>query len=67
MKKAYINPNSKLIQLSAEESLLATVSSGSDGNNETPEGFGGMGGDNTGGDYTGDLTRHQSIWDYWKD
>lgn len=64
MKKSYIYPNSKLIQLSAEESLLVTVSSGSDGNSETPDNFEGMGGD--GGDGN-DLTRHQSIWDYWKD
>lgn len=66
MKKAYINPNSKLIQLSAEVSMLLSVSNSSTGN-ETPEGFGGMGGENTGGGYDGDLTRHQSIWDYWKD
>lgn len=66
MKKAYINPNSKLIQLSAEESMLLSVSNNSTGN-ETPGGFNPGTGGSQGGGYEGDLTRQQSIWDYWKD
>lgn len=65
MKKAYIKPNSKLIQLNAEESMLVTVSGGSS-STEIPEDFNpGTGGSQDG--YDGDLTRGQSpIWDTWK-
>lgn len=63
--KLYIKPNSKLIQLSAEVSMLLSVSNNSTGN-ETPGGFNPGTGGSQGG-YDGDLTRQQSIWDYWTD
>lgn len=67
MKKSYIIPNTKLIQLSAEESILLTVSGGSS-ESETPGGFNPGTGGSQGGDYEGDLTRRQggnSLWDNW--
>lgn len=65
MKKRYLVPTADFVNLSSETNVLLSVSSDSTGN-ETPEGFGGMGGgdgQNPGG-YEGDLSnRRVSVWE----